>query len=232
MCPSLYAPLPLSLQSVENFSDPTCTAESLEEDESCELEKKAGTRSPCWMQALYRLPEDMVVAPGDILRLQAVHLTSGFVFGVVSNGLLNSDARLVKFIALDCVNGVQVFAFCNDKFEYIETEEATLSPEDIQNEYLLGTITAKTRTHPQQVPRRRKSRKKISPLPTEAFTVLPARVNQMFKISVLLESGKRLGMLYQLPDSNLHERGSVSAQELAKREIPLDEYRITCPADR
>ena len=175
-------------------------------------------RAACWMQALYRLSSDLRVQRGDLLRLQVVHLSNTFVFSEVSNGLHNSHKRLVKFIAVNCVNDVQVYSFRNDLFE--EKQEAVLSTKELETEYLLGKITAKS----QQPPRKKRGKKQKS---FEAFTVFPVQVFQMFKFMIQLDSGKQLGMLYQLPDSTALMPGTEAGR--ARRELPLDEYRITCP---
>lgn len=179
------------------------------------------------MQALYRLPSDLHVRPGDFLRLQAVRLTSSFVFGEVSRGLVNSDARLVKFVAEHCVNDVQVYAFHDDKFEYNAAQEVPLSSAVMQSEYHLGTIVVQPPV--EEAKRRRGGRQKKRSSQPESFTVLHARVHQIFKFSILLESGKRMGVLYQLPDSS--DRGSSwggSAEERARQRLPLDEHVISC----
>jgi hypothetical protein len=169
------------------------------------------------MQVLHRLSDDLPVRKGDVLRLQVVHLTSSFVFGQVSNGVHNSDKRLVKFIAVDCPKDVLVYAYRSDKF--VETSEAFLSPQDLQSEYLLGVISA---TGSKKVGGKRKH--------TESFKVFSAQVYQTFKFSIELqgESGKRMGMLYQLPDSIAANEGTTV--EKVRQKLPLDEYRIHCPS--
>lgn len=172
------------------------------------------------MQALHRLTSDMPVQRGDLLRLQVAHLSSSFVFGQLSRGLLHSRARLLKLVAEDCAHDVLVYAYASDDFKH--KSEAFLSPRDSQSEYLLGRIAAAT-----QPPARRRGGSRRSP--REAVAVFQAQVHQTFKFSIQLESGRRMGMLYQLPDSAAERWPASSEADRAGLQLPLDEFRITCP---
>ena len=175
-------------------------------------------RASCWMQALYRVPNDIYVNHGDILRLQVVHLSNRFVFGDLSNVHQNSDSRLIKFIAINCINDVYVYAYKNDNFE--EKDSVYLTPEHIKNEYLLGKIDSADHYVKRSTTKLGKA--------SEPFKVFRARVHQMFKFKLSLEAGNQMGLLYQLPDSTEDIEDTV--KKFQKR-IPLDEYRIVCPIE-
>ena len=67
----------------------------------------------------------------------------------------------------------------------------------------------------------------------ESFRVLPARVWQRFMITTRLASGRSLGLMYQLPDSEMEQQQGRSKdskkRHKALKKIPLDAYEIVCP---
>jgi hypothetical protein len=174
------------------------------------------TIASCWMQAMYRLSTDVQVKRGDVLRLQIVQQSNVFIFGDVGVGRYNQHSRLVKFTAVGCSDTV-----------YIHTSDAAV---------LGGGITGDdddTSAPPVENDPNTDFSRLVGEIPSSGggagnfnpFKVLSSRVGQQFRLSTVLPSGKRIGMLYQVPGS----RASIS-KAAAVRKLSLDSFDISCPA--
>lgn len=173
-----------------------------------ETPSEENDKAPCWMQAIYRVSRDVMVKRGDVVRIQLVQTAETYVIGEVGNGYFNQDSRLIKFVAIGCKKGVEVHSYLNDDYDEIDERESMEKEDDEENEYLVGIIAPTAADQPM-------------------WQAYPARVFQRFKLVTQLESGKYLGLWYQLPDSTASMGGTRESQ--ARTKLPLDTYEIHCP---
>lgn len=165
--------------------------------------------APCWMQAIYRVSKDVIVKRGDIVRVQIVQMPHNYIIGNVGNGLYNMDSRLIRFIAINCRNPVEIFSYKEDEYNAISDPSILQTEEYRLKEYFVGSVPGGP-AHG-----------------GETYAVFPARVYQSFKVTAKLSTGRMLGMFYQLPDSTAGIKGTNKKK--SKIKLPLDSYRITCP---
>lgn len=165
--------------------------------------------APCWMQAIYRVSKDVIVKRGDIIRIQIAQLPHNYIIGEVGNGKHNIESRLIRFVATNCRNPVEVYSYREDAYEEVLDPSVFQSEDYLSREYFVGSVPAGSK--PGQ----------------ETLAVFPARVFQSFKLTTKLSSGRTIGMFYQLPDSTSAIRGTAKVK--AKIKLPLDTYEISCP---
>lgn len=203
-------------------------------------------RQSSWMQAFYRLPLDVSVRVGDMVRLQVVRAGHKYI---VSSGLPAS--RLIKFEST-CVHRVDVYLVLDnhasksdedddDDDDHTGGGQASTSGRRLSEE-LLGSIP------PAVLPL-------ASVPPKPSWRVFQAQVNQVFKlVTQSSSSGKQHGMYYKLEDSEDKWQpkagyenevspvvGAVGGKKGRRRRregaavhplnpIPLDTYTIDCPS--
>lgn len=166
--------------------------------------------APCWMQAMYRVSKDVIVQKGDIIRIQIVQMPNNYIIGEVGNGEHNVDSRLIRFVAVNCRNSVDIHSYHDDLYREVDDPSIYQTKKYKDKEYFVGSVPGGSTEG------------------EETYAVFPARVFQSFKLVTKLPSGKMMGMFYQLPDSTDGIGGTAKIK--AQIKLPLDTYWITCPS--